>query len=173
MQTLRFLFSPSGRLRPQAFILAALSVYAAGAASQWLTAPGIITRGGIFPFTLVQVLLTWIWFSLHAKRLHDADRSVVIAGAATILYLLAVTLLLFLVGTLSEDLSTQADDPNATSALTLILFIWIVAILSGAPGANFYWLGVFVLVVAALPIIFTAAVTLWAATRPTLEEQTT
>jgi uncharacterized membrane protein YhaH (DUF805 family) len=173
MQTLRFLFSPSGRLRPLAFILAALSVYAAGAASQWLTAPGIVMRGGVWPFALVQVLLTWIWFSLHAKRLHDADRSALIAGAAAMLYLLAIALLLLLVGTLSGDLLTHADDPNATSALTLILFIWIVAILSGAPGADFYWLGVCVLVVAALPIIFTVAVTLWAATRPTLEEQTT
>jgi uncharacterized membrane protein YhaH (DUF805 family) len=173
MQTLRFLFSPSGRLRPQAFILTALSVYAAGAASQWLTAPGFITRGGVWPFAFVQVLLTWIWFSLHAKRLHDADRSAVIAGAAAILCLLAMTLLLFLIGTLSGALSTQADDPNATSALTLILFIWIVAILSGAPGANFYWLGLLMLAVAALPIIFTVVVTLWAATRPSLEEQTT
>jgi hypothetical protein len=51
------------------------------------------------------------------------------------------------------------------------LFIWIVAILSDAPGANFYWLGVLVLVAAALPIIFTVVVTLWAATRPSMEEQ--
>jgi len=94
-----------------------------------------------------------------------------IAGAAAILYLLAVALLLVLLGSLFGDLSAQAHDPNATSALTLILFIWIVAILSDAPGANFYWLGVLVLAAAALPIIFTVVVTLWAAMQPSVQEQ--
>jgi uncharacterized membrane protein YhaH (DUF805 family) len=173
MQILRLLLSPSGRLGPQTFVLAALSVYAAGVASQWLTAAGIIVRGGIWPFALVQVLLIWIWFSLHAKRLHDADRSAGIAAAAAILYLLAILVLVFVLLTLFGGASTQTGDTNTANAITLILFIWIVAILSGAPDANFYWLGVFVLVAAALPIIFAASVTLWAATRPSLEERAT
>ena len=173
MQTLVLLFSPSGRLNRRAFVLVAIGVYAAGLASQWLTSPGIMARGGVWPFAVVQALLIWVWFSLHAKRLHDADRSAGIAGAAAILYLLAITLLLVLLGTLFADFSKDAHDPNATSALTLILFIWIVAILSGAPGADLYWLGVVVLVAAALPTIFAVAVTLWAATRPSLQEQTT
>jgi uncharacterized membrane protein YhaH (DUF805 family) len=173
MRTLRLLFSPSGQLERRDFVLAALGVYTAGAASQWLTAPGVITHSGVWPFAIVQVVLIWIWFSLHAKRLHDADRSAGIAAAAAILYLLAVALLLVLLSSLFGDLSAQAHDPNATSALTLILFIWIVAILSDAPGANFYWLGVLVLAAAALPIIFTFVVTLWAATRPSIQEQAT
>jgi len=69
MRTLRLLFSPSGRLGRQAFVFAAIGVYAAGVASQWLTAPGIITRGGIWPFAIVQVVLIWIWLALHAKRI--------------------------------------------------------------------------------------------------------
>jgi uncharacterized membrane protein YhaH (DUF805 family) len=173
MQISVLLFSPSGRLGRQAFILAAVGVYAAGLASQWLTSPGVIARGGIWPFAVVQVLLIWIWFSLHAKRLRDADRSAGIAGAAAILYLLAITLLLVLLATLFGDFSKDLHDPNATSAITLILFIWIVAILSGAPGADLYWLGVFVAVAATLPIIFMVAVTLWAATRASIQEQTT
>ena len=81
-------------------------------------------------------------------------------------------MLVFLLGTLFGNVSTETH-ANAASAITLILFIWIVAILSGAPGADFYWLGVLVLVAAALPLIFTVAVTLWAATRPSIHEQTT
>jgi uncharacterized membrane protein YhaH (DUF805 family) len=131
-----------------------------------------MARGDIWPFAVAQVALTWIWFSLHAKRLHDADRSAGIAAAAAILYVLAIVLLLVLIGTLFADFSKDAHDSNATSALTLILFIWIVSVLSGAPGANLYWLGVLVLVAAALPIIFTMAVTLWAATRPSVQERT-
>jgi uncharacterized membrane protein YhaH (DUF805 family) len=173
MQTLGFLLSPSGRLGPRAFIVAALGVYAAGVASQWLTVPGVITHGGVWPFAVVQILLIWIWFSLHAKRLRDADRSVGPAVAAANFYFLVVALLLLALGTFFSDASTQSNDPNATSALTLILFIWIVAILSGAPSSDFYWLGVFVFVVAVLPIISEIAVTLWAATRPSINEQTT
>ena len=82
-------------------------------------------------------------------------------------------MLVFLLGTLFGNVSTETRDANTASAVTLILFIWIVAILSGAPGADFYWLGVLVLVAAALPLIFTVAVTLWAATRPSAHEQTT
>jgi uncharacterized membrane protein YhaH (DUF805 family) len=172
MRKLRLLFSPSGRVGRQAFILTALSVYAAGVASQWLTAPGIITRGGVWPFGLVQVLLIWIWFSLHAKRLHDADRSVGLAAGAASLYFLTVFLLLFLLGTFLDDTTRQVSDPSATSAMTLILFIWIVAILTTSPSTNFHWLGVLVFVVVVFPIIFAMAVTLWVATRPSIKEQT-
>jgi uncharacterized membrane protein YhaH (DUF805 family) len=173
VRTLRLLFSPSGRLGRQTFLLAAIGVYAVAAASQWLTAPEVMARGGVWPFAVVQVVLTWIWFSLHAKRLTDADRSVGVATAAAIVYFLAVMLLLYLLGTVFGGVSKETHDPNATSALTLILFVWIVAILSGAPGASLYWLGVLVLVLAALPIIFAVTVTLWAAILPSAEEQTT
>jgi len=173
MRTLRLLFSPSGRLNRQAFVLAAIGVYAVGVVSQWLTAPEIIAHSGFWPFAIVQVLLIWIWFSLHAKRLHDADRLVGLAAAVGILYFLIVMLLLFVLGTFFGDASTRPNDSDATGALTLILFIWIVAILSGAPSSNFYWLGVLVFVAAVLPIILAMAVTLWAATRPSMEEPTT
>jgi uncharacterized membrane protein YhaH (DUF805 family) len=171
MGILGLLFSPSGRLSRQAFALAVLSVYAVGMASQWLTAPGIITRGGVWPFALVQVLLIWAWFSLHAKRLRDADRSPGLAASAAILYLFALFLLLFLLEAFSDDATQQASDPNSTSAMTLILFIWVLAILTISPSTDFYWLGVLVLVVVFFPIIFAMAVTLWAATRPSMEEQ--
>jgi uncharacterized membrane protein YhaH (DUF805 family) len=171
MQTLRFLFSPSGRLRPRDFIVAALAVYAAGVASQWLTSPGLVAGSGLLPFAVVQVLLIWVWFSLHTKRLRDADRSLGLAVAASIFYFLFLTLLLYLLGAFFGDASTHPDDLNATGALTLILFVWIVAILSGAPDSNFYWLGLLVFVIAVLPVILAIAVTLWAATRPRADEQ--
>jgi uncharacterized membrane protein YhaH (DUF805 family) len=173
MQALRLLFSPSGRLGPQAFILAAFGVYVAGVASQWLTAPGIMSRGGVWPFALIQVLLIWIWFSLHAKRLHDADRSAGLAAGAAVLYFIAVFLLLLLLGTFLDDTARQTSDPNTTGAMTLILFVWIVAILTASPSTNFYWLGVLIFILACFPIIFAVAVTLWAATRPRIEGQGT
>ena len=172
MPTLRLLFWPSGRLGRQAFVLTATAIYAAGVASQWLTVPAIITRGGVWPFALAQVLLTWIWFCLHARRLHDADRSVGLAACAAILYFLIVFLLLFMLETFLDDATGKASDLNATSAMTLILFIWIVAILTASPSTSFYWIGVLIFFVAIFPIIFAIAVTLWAATRPSMEEHT-
>lgn len=173
MRALRFLFSPSGRLGPQAFAFGVVAVYAAGVVSQWLTAPSIMIHSGVWPFAVIQILLIWIWFSLHAKRLHDADCSVGPPAAASILYFLALILLLFLLETFFGDNLMRSNDPNTTSALTLILFIWIVAILSDAPSSNFYWLGVLVFVGAVLPIVLAMAVTLWAATRRSIEEPTT
>ncbi len=74
MQALRFLFSPNGRLKPQPFIYGAVAVYLFGIASHLLTTPDVMTRGRLWPFIAAQVVLIWIWFALHAKRLHDAGR---------------------------------------------------------------------------------------------------
>ena len=83
MQALRFLFSPFGRLGPQAFVIAVIVVDAAGAASQWLTVLGVAARNGLWLFALAQAVLIWVWFALHAKRLRDAGRSTGLAvGAA-------------------------------------------------------------------------------------------
>src|ERR1700733_7995182 len=94
MEALRLVFSPSGRLGPLAFAYGAIAIYAAGAASQWLTLPDVLSRAGLWPFAAVQALLIWIWFVLHARRLHDAGRPAGLAAAAALLYALAVVLLL-------------------------------------------------------------------------------
>jgi uncharacterized membrane protein YhaH (DUF805 family) len=167
MHALRYLFSPSGRLEPKPFVLGAMAIYAAGIASQLLTAPDVITRAGLWPFAVVQALLIWVWFSLHAKRLHDSGHSAGWALAASILYALAVILLLIVATGFIDTSAAGASDRNATSALTLILFVYIVAILSGSPSYDLVWVVIAVLsVMALLPLLITLAVTLWAATRP-------
>ncbi len=75
MQAVHFLFSPNGRLKPQPFIYGAAGVYLFGVASHLLTTPDVIRHGGLWPFVAAQILLVWIWFVLHAKRLHDAGKS--------------------------------------------------------------------------------------------------
>jgi uncharacterized membrane protein YhaH (DUF805 family) len=167
MDALRFLFSPSGRLAPKPFVAGAVAVYAAGIASQLLTAPDVITRAGLWPFAIAQGLLVWMWFVLHAKRLHDSGHSAGLALGASILYALAVILLLIVATAFIDTSAASASDRNATSALTLILFVYIVAILSGSPGYDLVWVVIAVLsVMALLPLLITVAVTLWAATRP-------
>jgi len=170
MEALRFLFSPSGRLSPQAFLLGAFAVYAAGAASHLLTMPAVMTRGGPWPFAVVQALLIWIWYVLHAKRLRDADRSVAPAVAAAILYGLAIILLLILAVSFYYPLAGQGTDANTASALGLILLVAVVAVLLGSPQYDLGSLVVAILLLLAfLPLILAVGVTLFAATRPSAE----
>jgi uncharacterized membrane protein YhaH (DUF805 family) len=166
MQALRFLLSPSGRMGPQAFAVAVAAVYAAGAASQLLTMPDVMARRGIWLFAALQALLTWVWFAIHAKRLRDAGRASGLAAAASLLYALSIVLLL-IVAAAFFTASSGATDTN--SALGLILLVAIIATLSGSSNYDIAWLMAAMLtVVACLPIIVAVAVTLWAATRPSV-----
>ncbi len=171
MQALRFLFSPSGRLRPRAFGFCAAAVYAAGVASQRLTVPDVIAWGGLWPFAIVQALLIWIWFSLHAKRLRDAGRTIGLAAGVSVLYALSVVLLLIVAAAFFNTAAVAATDANAASALGLVLLVSIVAILVGSPHYDFAWLMAAILTATGLlPVIVALVFTLWVATRPSSEK---
>ena len=172
MQTLRFLFSPVGRLPPQPFVVAAVAVYVAGAASHLLTLPEVIVRAGLWPFLAAQVLLIWIWFALHANRLRDSGRATGLAAAVAFLYALSVALLIILTvafyGALAGPPPADVPDANAASALGLILFLTVIALLFGAPHYDLAWAMVAVLLLLAfLPTVLAVATTIYAAMRPT------
>jgi len=167
MQALRFLFSPSGRLPPRAFVVGAIGIYLAGAASHLLTMPEVIARAGLWPFAAVQAILTWVWYALHGKRLRDAGRGPGLAAAVSVLYALAVALLLIVAAAFFNASAGAVPDANAKGALGLVLLVSIAAILLGAPSHDLAWVMVTILVAMALvPIILALVVTLWAATRP-------
>ena len=172
MQALRFLFSPSGRLGPQAFAVAVIVVYAAGAASQWLTVPGVVARNGLLPFVLAQAVLIWVWFALHAKRLRDADRPTGLAVGAALLYALSVVLLLIVATAFFSTSPSAMPGANPTGAVGLILLLSVIAALAGSASYDVGWFVVVILMALAfLPIIVAVAVTLWAATRPSVAER--
>ncbi len=173
MHALFHFLSPSGRLQPRPFVLIALAVYAAGAASQLFTTPDMIVRGGLWLFAVVQALLIWTWFSVHAKRLRDAGRPTGVALGASVLYGLSVILLLILVAGSFNTSIVAASDANTTSALGLILLLTIIATLLGSPHYDLTWFVVAILTAMALvPLIVAVAVTAWAATRPSAEQRT-
>jgi uncharacterized membrane protein YhaH (DUF805 family) len=168
MQSLGLVFSPSGRLGPRGFIVAVVLLYVAAAASQALTLSGVIKSAGLWPFLAAQLVLVWIWYALHAKRLRDAGKPVGLAVVTSLLYVLSVALLVIIAGAFYSALAGQGTDPNTASALGLILLVSIVAMLSGAPRDSLAWLMVAVLlVIAYLPIVLALVTTAWAATRPT------
>jgi uncharacterized membrane protein YhaH (DUF805 family) len=169
MQTLRYLFSPGGRLQPLPFVYGAASVYLVGAASHLLTVPDVIARGGLWPFIVVQLLLMWLWFVLHAQRLHDTDRSAGLAVGVGLLYVLSIVLLLIVADSFFNTSDGPMMNPSATSALGLILLLYVVATLLESTHYDFAWVVVAVLTLMAfVPIVVALGFTLWTATRPSV-----
>ncbi len=173
METLRLIFSPSGRLAQRPFVVAAIIVYLAGIASHLLTGSSVVSHAGLWPFLLVQVLLIWIWFAVHAKRLHDAGRTAGLAAGVAVLYALSIALLVIVVVSFYHPLAGQLpfEDANSAAAVGLILLLSVIAILLGAPHYDLAWLMVAVLLLIALvPVVLAFAVTVWAAMRPSAPE---
>ena len=163
---MRSLLSPSGRLAPQPFIAAALAVYAAGIGAQWLTMSEVLAHAGIWPFAIAQAVLIWIWYVVHARRLHDADRPVDIAAGAAALYTLSIVLLLIVAMNFFTPFAGSTD-PSATAVLNIVLLIAVIAALTQTSGHDVGTLILAVCVMLAfLPALVAVAVTLWAATRP-------
>jgi uncharacterized membrane protein YhaH (DUF805 family) len=171
MQATSFLLSPNGRLRPAPFIYGAVAVYLAGLASHLLTTPHVITRAGLWPFIAAQVLLIWVWFALHSKRLHDAGRSNGLAIGVAVLYALSVLLLLIVADSFFNTSDGPMMDANATSALGLILVLYIVSALAGSSQYDLAWVVVVILTfMAFVPIIAAVSLTIWTATRSGIVE---
>jgi hypothetical protein len=177
MQALRFLFSPFGRLRPRPFVLAAIVVYLAGLAAQWLTSPQMLVHG-LWPFAIAQALLIWIWFALHAKRLRDAGLGSGLAAGVSLLYAFSVVLLLLVAASFLHEFTAPAWGAVHTSTLEVINVIFIddmisiFSILNGKPHYDVTWLILAGMTITAfLPPIFAITLTIRAATRPSARER--
>ena len=161
------LVSPQGRLRPQPFLAAIATVYIAGALSHWLTVPDVTARVGLWAFAAVQAVLTWLWFVLHAKRLHDAGRGEGLAIAVALLYVLSLVLLLLLATNFFAGSEPGSlGNASATGALELVLLLYIVMTLSGPMQYDLTWIVVAILTLFAfVPVLVASFFTLWTATR--------
>jgi hypothetical protein len=172
MQALVSFLSPTGLLRPGAFLAAAIVVYAAGAASHVLTAPDIIVRAGPWPFAAIQALLIWLWFTLHSKRLRDAGASAGLAAGVSLLYALSVVLLVIVEASFATAISGQTLDAKAASGLELILLVAIIAVLLQSSYYDSTWVVVAILLaIEFIPMALAIATTIWAATRPSRQAQ--
>jgi uncharacterized membrane protein YhaH (DUF805 family) len=164
MSALRFLFSPAGRLEPRPFIIGALAVYLVGVASQLLTTADIARRAGLWPFVAVQLVLVWIWFCLHGKRLHDTGRSSGLALGVCLLYLLFGGLLLLAADGFGFLASRSFGDADVAGLQWLIVLLYVVGMLGGSSHYDLIAVTVAILIaLAVLPIVVALAVTVWAA----------
>ena len=165
------IFSPGGQLRPRPFIVAIAAVYAAGVASHWLTTPDVTARMGLWAFAAAQAVLTWMWFVLHAKRLHDAGRADGLVRAVALLYALSIVFLLILAMNFFTGSAGLMGNASAKSALELILFLYIIQTLAGSMPHDLGSIVIGMLTLfALLPVVVALFFTLWAATRPSVQK---
>jgi uncharacterized membrane protein YhaH (DUF805 family) len=159
--------SPAGRLRPQPFLAAIAAVYIAGALSHWLTVPDVTARVGLWAFAAAQAVLIWLWFVVHAKRLHDAGRREGLAIAVALLYVLSLVLLLLLATNFfTGSEAGSLGSASATSALELVLLLYIVMTLAGPMQYDLTWIVVVILTLFAIvPVLIALFFSLWTATR--------
>ena len=112
---------------------------------------------------------------MHAKRLRDGGQGTGLAVGASILYALGIVLLIVL-GAGFIDFGRDGDwGPTGSTALGLVVVILVIGTLLHTPDYDVISLLVvgFLTVVALLPAIVALAVTVWAATRPSVAEQKT
>jgi hypothetical protein len=134
--------------------------------------PDVIARAGLWPFAAVQAVLTWLWFVLHARRLHDAARGHGLAIAVALVYVLSLVLLLILATNFFSGSESALGGASATSALELILFLYIIMSLLGSIHYDLAWIVVGILTLCAfVPILIALFFTLWTATRPSVEQR--
>ena len=171
MESLALFFSASGRIARKPFALGAIVVYPAGFLSQFLLAAPVTARASVIPFLLVQVVIAWAWYVLHAKRLGDAGLGPGPAIALTVLYALAVLLLLLLLLVMvaaNAPVTANAPDeaPNA-GIFQIFLLLFLIGMILGDPNLGMFGtiiLGVIALVM--LPILIAIVFTIWVGTRP-------
>jgi uncharacterized membrane protein YhaH (DUF805 family) len=166
--SLRSLLSPSSRLAPLPFAVAAIVVYLLSFGSQVLLSAPVTARMSVVPFALVQAALIWLWIALHVRRLHDAGRSAGLAVGIAIVYALEIVLLTIMVWLILESSGAATSGGIGSDATILQLFVilYLLTLLSGDPtlGALQIWLMGFV-VLMLLPVAIALGFSLWAATR--------
>jgi uncharacterized membrane protein YhaH (DUF805 family) len=164
------MFSASGRLAPKPFALGAVAVYLISFLSQFLLAAPVTARVSIVPFLAVQIVLAWTWYSLHVRRLRDAGRPTGSAIGLTVLYALAIVLLLVVM--LAIDAPGQPTGPEQTPyahVFQIFLIIFLIGMVLGDPNLGMFGyvvLGVIVLML--LPMLIAIGFTIWAGTRPSI-----
>lgn len=128
---------PSGDIEqgPYARALAALTIGAI--LSNLLSAPIVSASLGIWPFAVTQLALLWFWFSLTARRLRNAERSVLGVSAVALIALVAIALLAIMLVVQFVDTSAGAAAPWLPASIGTLLypFVFLFNLITG-PSAN-------------------------------------
>jgi uncharacterized membrane protein YhaH (DUF805 family) len=171
MELLSLFLSTGGRIARKPFAIAVIIVYVASFGARALLAAPVMAQAGIAPFVLVQALIIWTWYTLHAKRLRDAQRSIASAIGIAIVYAFAIALVAVIAALLVPTPAAAPDAPATSAGLgDLLLVLLLLALLSGQPHLGFFG---YILMIAAVlvlaPLVTALVFSIWVGTRRTVE----
>lgn len=160
MNLFDLLFSPKGTIEPKPFALVVVGVYLINIVAGSTFDGQFIMRAGIWPYLGLQVLLTWIWFAVHSKRLRDAGKGSTVAFIIAFLYLAGIIAMIsFAAGSVAAV--TQSAEPSQQQSGSLIgvliAILFIHTLLTGDPVLI---VGFFVLLIG-FPFIFALIVAIY------------
>ena len=160
---------PAGEIGQRPYVSALLFLFLAIMLSHLLTAPAVTARVGILPFVVSQLLLLWWWFALIAKRLRDAERSIL--GVAAVAFISLIALMFLAVMLLLQFTDGDAGDASrwipASGVLLLSPLSFAAGVICGPAPFNPQDLQVALLALLIVaPLLLTVWYSVWAAVQP-------
>jgi hypothetical protein len=102
-----------------------------------LSAPAITASFGIWPFVVTQLALLWLWFALTAKRLRNAERSVLGVAAVVLIALIAILFLAVMLVLQAGDTGAGAAAPWVPASIGTLIhpFVFLFNLVTGPSAA--------------------------------------
>jgi uncharacterized membrane protein YhaH (DUF805 family) len=159
---------PSGDLDQGAYIRALLGLAIGAILSNMLSAPVVTEPFGIWPFVVTQLALLWFWFALTAKRLRNAERSVLGVAAVALIALIAIVLLTVILMLQFSDAGATVAGPWLPASLGMLIYPGVFLFnLATGPSAYAQDLTIAVLATfAAAPLLLMIWYSAWSALQP-------
>jgi hypothetical protein len=158
MNLLDLLFSPKGTIKPQPFALVVIGIYALNLIAGSVLDGQFVIRAGLWPYVALQLLLTWIWFAVHKKRLADAGKGYTVAASLAFIYLVGVAIL----ATLTAGSSAATINPDAKeSSVSLFGAIFAILFINTLFTGDFFLIALLIFLIIGLPFVFAILVVIY------------
>jgi hypothetical protein len=159
MNLLDLLFSPKGTIKPQPFALVVIGIYALNLIAGSVLDGQFVMRAGLWPYVALQLLLTWIWFAVHKKRLADAGKGYAVAASLAFIYLVGVAIFASLTVASAPAVLDKVDpaDPKVSLFGAIIAIAFIYTLFSG----DFFLIAFLIFLLIGLPFVFALIVVIY------------
>lgn len=159
MNYLDLLFSPKGTIKPQPFAIIIIAIYAINILGGSVLDGGAIKRVGMWPYVILQIVLTWVWFVAHAKRLRDAGRGYVVAATIAFIYAASIIVMINLVAGSTAPVADTVDPKE--SKVTLIGTIFAVLFINTLFTGDIFLISLLLFLFIGLPLLFSTIVVIY------------
>lgn len=158
MNVLDLLFSSKGTIKPQPFAFVAIGIYGLNILAGSILDGQFVMRAGLWPYVGLQLLLTWIWFVAHKKRLADAGRGYAVAASLAFIYLIGVAIIAsFAAGTAPAALDADPKESSVSLFGVIFAVLFINTLLSG----DFFLIALFIFLLIGIPLFFALTVVIY------------